>query len=61
MLGDDNVHDRLEYKLYVTCVCGACDVCVDRLAAGVSVEPNKFDSDEIHTIFNLEVFLPTKK
>ena len=50
MLGDDNVRDRLEYKLYVTCVCGACDVCVDRLAARVSVEPNKLVSDEIHTI-----------
>ena len=50
VLGDDNVRNRLEYKLYVTCVCGACDVCVDRLAAGVSVEPNKLVSDEIHPI-----------
>ena len=50
VFGDDNVRDRLEYKLYVTCVCGTCDVCVDCLTAGVSVEPNKLVSDEIHTI-----------
>jgi hypothetical protein len=50
VLGDDNVRDRLEYKLYITCVCGACDVCVDRLTAGVSVEADKLVSDEIYTI-----------
>ena len=52
VLGDDNVRDRLDYKLYVTCVCGACDMCVDCLAARVSVELNKLVSqtDEIHTI-----------
>ena len=50
MLGNDNVRDRLKHKLYVTCVCGTCDVGVDRLTTGVSVQPNKLVSDEIHSI-----------
>ena len=50
MFGNDNVCDRLEYKLYVTCICCTCDVSVDRLTTRVSVEANKLVSDEIHTI-----------
>ena len=50
VLGNDNVCDRLKHKLYVTCVCGTCDVGVDRLTTGVSVQTNKLVSDEIHSI-----------
>ena len=50
MFGNDNVCDRLEHKLYVTCVCGTRDMSVDRLTTGVSVETNKLVSDEIYTI-----------
>ena len=50
MFGNDNVRDRLEHKLNVTCVCGTCDMSVDRLTTRVSVETNKLVSDEIYTI-----------
>ena len=50
MFGNDNVRDRLEHKLYVTCICGTCDVSVDSLTTRVSVETDKLVSDEVHTI-----------
>ena len=50
MFGNDNVHDRLKYKLYVTCIYCTCDMSVDRLTTRVSVAANKLVSDEIHTI-----------
>ena len=50
MFSDDNVRDRFEDKLYVTRICGLCDVCVDGLATWVFVETNKLVSYEVDAI-----------
>ena len=50
MFGNDNVRDRLKHKLYVTCIRGTCDMSIDSLTSGISIETNKLVSDEIHTI-----------
>ena len=50
MFSNDNVRDGFKHKLYVTCVRGTCDVCVDRLTTRVLVETDKLVSDEIYTI-----------
>ena len=50
VFSNNNVRDRFKDKLYVTCVCGTCDVSVDCLTTRVSIETNKLVPDEIDTI-----------
>ena len=50
MFSNDNVRNRFKHKLYVTCICGTCNVNVDCLMTWISVEANELVSDEIHTI-----------
>ena len=49
-MSNNNVRDRFKDKLYVTCVCGTCDVSVDCLTTRVSIETNKLVPYEIDTI-----------